>query len=84
MATVKIGSVNLPEKQAEKLYSEGKYIVTYKKVYQLHYSAAQKRVYGSAIYTHTGNPGLTAKGRFHAMSAQAVNDLVGFDLVNTQ
>ena len=40
---VKIGSVELYEDEARKLYEEKKYIVTYGGVYQLFYSNAQKK-----------------------------------------
>lgn len=81
MQIVKIGSVELTPDEAEKYYSEGKYIVTYGRIYQLFYSAAQKRVYGQVIYRH---PGMTRKGRFFAMDAKTVNHLVGFNLVREE
>lgn len=81
MAIVKIGNVELTPEEAEKYYSDGKYIVTYSKIYQLFYSAAQKTVYGQAIFTQAG---MTRRGRFFAMDGETVNHLVGFNLVNCQ
>lgn len=78
MAIVKIGSVELTEAEAERYYSEGRYIVTYGCIYQLHYSTAQRKVYGSVIYRQKG---MTRRGRFFAMDAETVNHLVGFSLV---
>lgn len=77
---IKIGNVELTEEEAWRLYEKQLYIVTYSKIYQLHYSAAQQRVYGSQIYYQ---PGLAQRSRFHAMSAEAVNRLLKFDLVKT-
>lgn len=78
MKIVKIGGVELTPEEAMKYYQEERYIVNYGGIYQLHYSAAQRTVYGNKIYT---GKGLTRKGRFFAMDAQTVNHLVGFKLV---
>lgn len=79
MNIVKIGNVELTEEQAFRFYEERRYIVTYSKIYALHYSNAQKRVYGKEIYHH---PGMAKRGRFHAMTAEAVNHLLKFPLLN--
>ena len=76
---VRIGGVELYESEALKLYQEEKYIVTYSRIYQLFYSAAQKTVYGQEIYHQKG---MTRRGRFYAMDGKSVNDLVGYSLVN--
>ncbi len=75
---IKIGTVELTEQEAEKLYFEKKYIVNYSGVYQLFYSAAQHRVYGQKIYS---SKGLTKRGRFFAFTAEQVNHLIGYELV---
>jgi len=79
MEIIKIGSVELTKEEAEKLYESGKYIVTFSRIYQLHYSNAQKRVYGTEIYRQQG---MARRGRFYAMDAKTVNHLLGFALVN--
>lgn len=84
MDNVKIGTVELTETEAEKLYSEGKYIVTYSKVYQLFYSKAMRGVYGQLIYlkpTRYG-VGLVQRGRYIAATAKEVNKILGFPLLN--
>lgn len=78
MKIVKIGTVELTEEEAYKMYEEGKYIVTYSKIYQLFYSAAQKRVYGQQIYSQKG---LARRGRFYSMDGETVNHILGFNLV---
>lgn len=78
MEIIKIGSVELTKEEAEKMYQEGKYIVTYSKIYQLYYSAAQQKVYGRQIYSQKG---LARRGRFYSMDGQTVNHILGFDLV---
>ena len=76
---VKIGSVELYNEDAFKLYQEEMYIVTYSKIYSLHYSQAQQAVYGREIYY---SPGMVRRGRFHTHTAEQVNKLVGFELLN--
>ena len=78
MEIIKIGNVELTKEEAEKLYESGKYIVTFSRIYQLHYSNAQKRVYGTEIYRQQG---MARRGRFYAMDAKTVNHLLGFALV---
>ena len=79
MNIVKIGNVELTMEEALKYYSEGKYIVTFSKIYQLFYSQAQKKVYGQVIYS---SKGMTHRGRFFAYSGAEVNHLIGINLVN--
>lgn len=76
---IKIGSVELTEDEAFKLYEENKYIITYSKIYQLFYSQAQKRVYGQQIYY---SKGMCRKGRFFVYTGEEINHLLGFKLVN--
>lgn len=78
MKIVKIGNVELTEVEAFKLYESGKYIVTYSRIYQLHYCQPSQMVYGSEIYRQQG---MARRGRFHAVDAKAVNHLLGFKLV---
>lgn len=76
---VKIGSVELYESDALRLYNERKYIVTYSRIYQLQGpTPAYPYVRGLEIYRHAG---MTRRGRFHTMNAHDVNDLVGYPLV---
>lgn len=78
MSIIKIGSVELTEMEAERLYEEEKYIVTYSKIYKLEYSDAQKMVYGREIYNQRG---LAKRGRYHTLTAAEVNHLLGFSLL---
>lgn len=82
-AIVKIGSVELTEDEAFRLYEEHKYIVAYKRVFELDYSVVNRRVYGREVYRVSDKErcGLTRKGRFFAMSAHDVNHLLGFRLL---
>lgn len=80
---VKIGQLKLTEEEAYKMYQEKKYIVTYSKIYQLHYSNVQKKVYGTQIYCKDKDSiGLVKRGRFISLSGKAVNCLLKFALVN--
>ena len=82
---VKIGPVELTEKEAERLYGEHKYIVTYSKVFQLfHGGKSYPHVYGQVIYEKPTKDGvgLARRGRFYALTGAAVNSVLGFSLVN--
>ena len=82
MDTIKIGSVELTRTETEKFCQEGKYIVACRRIYALHYSMAQQRVYGSQIYYERGALPFTKRGRFIVISAADVNRLVGTAIVN--
>lgn len=75
---IRIGSVELTEEEALRMYEKKLYIVTYSNIFELHYSDSLKRVCGRQIYHE---PGLARRGRFHAISGEAVNRLVRFPLV---
>ena len=77
---MQIGSIKIDKRTALNIYMKNQYIVTYGRVYQLHYSQASGMVYGNSIYQR---PGLCKRGTWQRMTAQEVNDLVGFKLLNT-
>lgn len=83
MDIVRIGPVELTLEDAQKMYEEKKYIVTYTKIFSIKYSQAQKRFYGLCMYTYDrkGGPGMTRRGRFYALPACEVNRLVGYNLI---
>ena len=74
----RIGSVELTESEARNIYESGKYIVTYSRIYQVCYSQTQQKYYGLELYR---NPGLAGRGRFHVMTAESINHLLGFELL---
>ena len=75
---VKIGNVELTPHEAEQYYDDGKYIVTYSRIYKLCYDE-NKGYYGEIIVKD--NPGMTRPGRFYAMLPQGVNHLMGKEVV---
>lgn len=84
MNIVKIGPVELYEDEALRLYNEGKYIMTYSKIYQLHFGGkGYPRVYGTVIYNHpcVGGIGLARRGRYYKFDAAEVNNVLGFQLI---
>lgn len=81
MDIIKIGKVELTEAEAEKICQAGKYIIAYRRIYALHYSTAQKRVYGREIYCKRDGLPITKRGRFIVCSPTDVNRLVGSKLV---
>ena len=85
MQIVKIGPVELTMDDAEKLYTSGeKYLVTFSKIYQIHFSQAQKTYYGSVVYSCAKGANLAKRGRFHAFTAREVNNLLGYKLLNEE
>ena len=79
MEIMKIGPVELTREEAEQIYTAGKYIVTYSKIYSVKFSPAQNRFYGSIVYA--GKGGMTRRGRHYIFPAEEVNRLVGCKLV---
>ena len=71
---VKVSTTELYEDEALRIYNEGKYIVNYSGVWQLHYSTVQKRVYGTKIIDQKG---ISLRGRYHVMDAKTINDILG-------
>lgn len=80
MDIVKIGNVELLPEEAAAAYERGLYIVAYRRIYQVNYSAAQGRYYGQEVYC-SAEP-LTRRGRFFRMTGEAVNHLIGHELLN--
>ena len=83
----KVGPVELWKEDAEKLYNEGKYILTNSAVYQICYSPNYDNgnYYGlrldeSVLYKPRG--GYCRPGRFHALTAKEINNVLGFTLLN--
>ena len=68
---IKIGPVELYESEAERLFNEGRYIVTYSKIYQLVKRAG--RVCGHVIFT---TKGMTRRGRYFALTERDVAALM--------
>lgn len=84
---VKIGRVELTKDEANNLYFSGKrYICAYRRIYQLNWCVNYKPcggVYGTEIYYHEGQLPLTKKGRFIAVTAEDVNKMLGYNLLQT-
>lgn len=73
-----IGNLTLSHDKVLKHYCDHKYIITYSAVYQLFYSAAQRRAYAVEIYRA---PNLTRRGTYRAATAAEVNELLQFTLL---
>ena len=85
MEIIKIGPVELSPNEAENLYNSGrKYLVTYTRIYQIHYSQAQRRFYGQEIFRAKPGCNYARRGRFYAFTAKEVNDLIDFKLLNEE
>nr|DAG43310.1 MAG TPA: hypothetical protein [Caudoviricetes sp.] len=82
MDIIRIGSVELTPEEAAAAYERGLYIVAFRRVYQVNYSAAQGRYYGQEVYYSADPLPLTRRGRYISMSAAEVNRLIGHELLN--
>ena len=74
----------IPDNEVSSNYYSGKkYIAAYSKIYQLFYSNAQKQFYAQCIYSpcFTGCS-FTPKNKYKYLSANEVNNMVGFQLLN--
>lgn len=80
MDIVKIGNVEFLPQEAAEMYEKGLFVVAFRRVYQVNYSAAQNRYYGQEVYC-SAEP-LTRRGRFFRMTGAAVNHLIGYELLN--
>ena len=81
MNIMKIGNVELYEKEVEAMYWEHKYIVTYGKIYRIDFSP-EKGFFGTVIARRkAGELGFVGKGRFMPLPADEVNRLVGRKVV---
>lgn len=80
MDIIRIGSVELTPEEAAAAHERELYIVAFRRVYQVNYSAAQGRYYGQEVY-YSADP-LTRRGRFFRMTGEAVNRLIGHELLN--
>ena len=85
MEIIRIGNVELSPGEAEKLYYSGeKYIVTFSRIYQIHYSQAQRRFYGQEIFRAMPGNNYARRGRFYAYDAKGVNWLLGYKFLNEE
>lgn len=80
MEIIKIGNVELTDEEVQELYAEKKYICTYSAIYQIMYSQAQRRFYGSKLFSM----GLAGRGRFYALTAKQINQHFQKDLLNEE
>lgn len=63
----------------EQAYNDKKYIVTYRTVYQPHYSV-NAGYYATPVYTSQAE-NLTRAGRYFHFTGDQVNKLIGFNLL---
>ena len=74
-----IRDTNGTSRGIEKAYHENKYIVAFKSVYQPMYSK-NGGYYAQEVYKDVSN--LTLAGRYFHMTGEAVNHLIGIELLN--
>ena len=72
----KAGNVELTKEEAEYIYNNKLYVVSYSGIYQPHFSQAQNRIYFMQICMEKG---LARRGRFYKLSAKEINHIMGFE-----
>lgn len=79
---IKAGNVELTEAEAEKIYKEKRYIVTFSKIYAIRFRE-NAGYYAEEIYKNPvrSGVGFVRRGRFHAMVASDINHFLGFSLL---
>ena len=77
MRIIKVGSVELTEKDIASLYNEGKYICTYAGIYQLYYSA--NCGYSGRLIIPFRN--FEKRGRWRALDYKTINHIIGKDIL---
>lgn len=77
----KAGRVELTKEDAERIYTENKYICTSTAIYQPHFSQAQNRIYFTKISDYKG---LAGRGRFYTLTAEQINNVMGFEYLRTE
>lgn len=81
---VKIAGIGFLPEEAEMMYQKNLYIVTYRKIFAVCYSQAQRQYYSHCVYTEPNKGiGLTGRGRYYIYTAKEVNRLLGCELLNT-
>lgn len=83
LQTVKFGSVELYGQEIKEYYESGRiFIVQYRKIYQIRtFNAKNGCIPFAGNLLSTFQKPLTRRGRFYAMTAKQVNELVGLELV---
>lgn len=79
MEKVAFGNLSLDERNVAKIYNDGKYVVTYSGVYQVHYSSSQNLYYGVKIIEYTG---IVKRGTYAILSAKEINEFIGKKILN--
>lgn len=74
-----IGKIRISDREAERQYSAGKYVVTRYGVYQLHWSNAQKQVYANLVISRKTK--LLRPSEYIYLSPKQVNNLVGQEIL---
>lgn len=73
-----VKKLELTQEDAQKLYLDGKYIVNGRHVYELVYDGLFK---SKEVYMSKALLPLVARGRWLAVTAENVNRIVGFKLI---
>lgn len=74
-----IGKIYIPDKEAEKQYFAGKYVVTRYGVYQLFWGNVQKRPYANLVINRKTK--MLRPSEYMYLSAEQVNNMIGQEIL---
>lgn len=74
-----IGKICIPDREAERQFSAGKYVVTRYGIYQLFWSNAQKQVYANLVINRKTK--MLRPSEYMYLSAEQVNNMVGQEIL---
>lgn len=76
---VKAGNVELTLEEAEKIYSEKKFVCSYSGIFAPHFSTTQNRYYFTKVIDCKG---YARRGRFYIQDAKSINHVLGEKVLN--
>lgn len=71
------GKANIEKAEVQRLYEEKKYICTSSCIYRIVFARMQQKFYGLKLFSI----GLSARGRYYALTAKEINHILGKKLL---
>lgn len=78
----KAGSVELSEKEAFHIYNNNLYVCTYSAIYVPRFRPGQQQQIAFSKICTTTPKHIAKRGRWFALSAQRINELMGFEYLH--
>lgn len=84
---MRIGTIEIDEQTAAEIFAARQYIATYARIYEIYApNAACPYYHAGEVYNkrYNGKSAFARRGKWKRLTAEQVNELVGFKLVNTE